>query len=469
MYPIQYIRMSLSPETFLTRSLKEVPWGLKAARILAASLDAVDPKKAVIDNLRRKGNQLLVQGEIIDLDEYQRIFIFAIGKAALPMGLSVGEILGSSLDQAFILTKVGDQAHIGNLPENFSLYFGAHPVPDQSSITSTIDILNHLSDLTPKDLVIILLSGGGSALLSYPVNGLNLPDLQHINQVLLSSGAAIQEINTIRVHLSRVKGGKLSRILSPAKIISLILSDVMGDPVDLISSGPTAPRRSSYQDAISVIQKYALSEKINNPVMEYLENGARQEKLEAPKPGVTFIDNTRNIIIAGNKDAVQGGLDQALREGFYSNVLPEELFGEASQVGANLANELIKLSSCSSRPACFITGGETTVTLPDSPAPGKGGRNLELALSTVKVLDGAADVGLITLATDGEDGITNAAGAVVTGKTYQRALKLGNDPDDYLVRHDSYKYFEPLDDLIKIGLTRTNVNDLCFLFLMRGN
>ncbi len=461
--------MSLSPEIFLTRSLKEVPWGLQAARILAASLAAVDPGKAVIDNLIKKGNQLLVQGAKIDLDEFQRIFIFAIGKAALPMGLSAGEILGSSLDQAFILTKPGDQAHIGRIPGNFTLNFGAHPVPDQSSITSTIDILNHLSDLTPKDLVIILLSGGGSTLLSYPVKGLSLTDLQHTNRVLLSSGAAIQEINTIRKHLSRVKGGQLSKILSPAKIISLILSDVMGDPVDLISSGPTAPDRSSYQDAISVIQKYALSGKLNNPVMKYLESGARLEKPETPKPGDTYFNNTRNVIIAGNKDAIQGGLDQALREGFNSTILPEELFGEASQVGTKLANELIKLSKSSSRPTCFIAGGETTVTLPDSPAPGKGGRNLELALSAVKVLDGAADVGLITLATDGEDGVTNAAGAVVTGETYQRALKLGNDPDDYLVRHDSYKYFESIDDLIKIGQTRTNVNDLCFLFLMRGN
>jgi hydroxypyruvate reductase len=243
----------------------------------------------------------------------------------------------------------------------------------------------------------------------------------------------------------------------------------MGDPVDLISSGPTAPDRSSFQDAISVIKKYTLSEKLNKPVMEYLEGGARLEKRETPKPGDTFFDNTRNIIIAGNKDAVQGGIDQALKEGFSSSILPEGLIGEASQVGANLANELMKLSSSSSRPACFITGGETTVTLPDSPAPGKGGRNLELSLGAVKVLDGAADLGLITLATDGEDGVTNAAGAVVTGKTYQRGLKLGLDPDDYLVRHDSYTYFESIDDLIKIGLTRTNVNDLCFLFLLKGN
>jgi len=432
MYPIQHIHMNLSPNTFLTRSLKELPWGLKAARILAASLAAADPGKAVIANLIKKGNQLLVHGEIID--------------------------------QAFILTKPGDQADIGNLPENFALYYGAHPVPDQSSIKSTIDILSHLSDLTPKDLVIILVSGGGSALLSYPVNGLSITDLQHTNQALLNSGAPIQEINTIRKHLSRVKGGQLSRIISPAKIISLILSDVMGDP-----SGPTAPDRSSFQDAISVIKKYALSEKLNKPVMEYLEGGARLEKHETPKPGDTFFDNTRNIIIAGNKDAVQGGIDQALKEGFSSSILPKGLIGEASQVGTNLANELMKLSSSSSRPACFITGGETTVTLPVSPAPGKGGRNLELALGAVKVLDGAADLGLITLATDGEDGVTNAAGAVVTGKTYQRGLKLGLDPDDYLIRHDSYTYFESIDDLIKIGLTRTNVNDLCFLFLLKGN
>ena len=458
--------MNLSPEIFLTRSLKQAPWGINAARILAASLAAVDPGKAVNGNLILKENKLHVKGEIIDLDNFQRIFILAVGKAGLPMALNTGKILGSSLDQAFILTKPGDQNHIQNLPGNYYLYFGGHPVPDQSSITSTIEILDHLSNLTPEDLIIILLSGGGSALLTYPAQGLSLNELQHTNQVLLGSGATIQEINTIRKHLSQVKGGHLSRILSPAKIISLVLSDVMGDQVDLIASGPTAPDRSTYRDARSIIQKYDLTRRLDQLVLEYIEAGIRQEKPETPKPGDPTFDNTRNIIIATNQDAVQGGIQQALQEGFNARILPERLIGEASQVGVRLTNELLKISRSSSRPACFITGGETTVTLPESPAPGKGGRNLELALSTVKEIDGETEICLITLATDGEDGVTDAAGAVVTGETFQRALILGNDPEDFLLRHDSYTYFESLDDLVKIGQTRTNVNDLFFLFLM---
>ncbi len=458
--------MNLSPDVFLTKSLEQSSWGMKAARIMAASLAAVDPGKILIENLIVLDNKLQVKEEIFNLDEFQRIFILAVGKAGLPMGLAAAKILGSSLEQAFILTKPAELNEIGDLPGNFQVYYGGHPIPDQTSISSTTKILDHLSNLTPQDLVLVLISGGGSALLTYPAQGISLDQLQRTNQALLESGAAIQQINIIRKHLSRVKGGQLSKILSPATIISLVLSDVMGDQLDMISSGPTAPDNSTFQDALSIIHQYDLSERLDQPVLDYLEAGCRQDKSETPKSGDPIFDQTWNFIIASNQNAVDGGLQQAILEGFNAIVLPEAMIGEAKLLGRTLVHELLLRSRTDTRPACYLAGGETTVTLPESPAPGKGGRNLELALSTVKELANVQDACIVTLATDGEDGVTDAAGAVVTGETYLRGMKLGNDPDDFLSRHDSYSYFQALDDLVMSGQTQTNVNDLFFLFLM---
>jgi hydroxypyruvate reductase len=319
------------------------------------------------------------------------------------------------------------------------------------------------------DLAIVLISGGSSALFTYPVDGISLADLKITNQILLSCGADIREINTIRKHLSRVKGGQLAKFLQPAQVLTCILSDVIGDPIDMIGSGPTAPDPTTYADGLAVIERYQLEGELPPPVIKWLDQGLAGKYPETPKPGDQCFKKVSNLILASNRDALLAGVAQAEKEGFSADILPHVLIGEASSAGRNLAKRMVDLALKGEpfpRPACLIAGGETTVTLTNTQTPGLGGRNLELALSALPLLDGLEDITLITLATDGEDGLTDAAGAVVTGESSRICQQLGQDPQAYLELHDSYTLFKKLDDLLITEPTGTNVNDLCFLFTL---
>jgi len=278
-----------------------------------------------------------------------------------------------------------------------------------------------------------------------------------MTRALLSCGARIDEINTIRRHLDRVKGGGLARA-TKAHVISLILSDVIGNPLEAIASGPTAPDPTTKADALAILKKYDIARRVSNSILQTLESGSllpdsRQQAVE--------LQNVQNIIIGDNGLAARAASQQAQLEGFHAEILANDLQGEARDVGVMLAGKLRAEISKAPRPFCLIAGGETTVTINGE---GKGGRNQELALAAVNELDGLKDVILIALATDGDDGPTDAAGAVVTGESAQRAASLGLDAADYLSRNDAYPYFEALGDLIKTGPTGTNVNDLVFLF-----
>jgi hydroxypyruvate reductase len=283
----------------------------------------------------------------------------------------------------------------------------------------------------------------------------------------LGCGADITEINIIRKHISSVKGGLLASIAAPAKIVTLILSDVMGDPIDMIASGPTAPDPSTFQDALNIMQKFNLENLLPPTVVDRINNGCSGEYPETPKPTDPLFQKVYNHIIGCNFDAVQAGILAAEREGFNAGILPNPLKGESSRMGIELAEILRQMARKGNplpRPACLIGGGETTVTLQSSEEIGRGGRNLETALSAVRILNDLPNAALITLATDGEDGVTDAAGAVVTGESFLRGKTLQIQPENYLLNHDSYSYFEKLDYLLLPGVTRTNVNDLCFLF-----
>jgi len=308
--------------------------------------------------------------------------------------------------------------------------------------------------MTESDLVVCLISGGGSALLTAPVDGVSLADMQALTAALLGCGASIDEINTLRRHLDRVKGGGLARAAAPARVIGLLLSDVVASPLEAIASGPTAPDPTTSADALAVLARYDLRRRVPGSILNALESNR-----ETPKPGDALFARVHNLIVGSNAVSAQAALSQAEREGFRARLLTTALQGEAARVGRDLAAELRRVAS---RPACLCAGGETTVTLGD--APGRGGRNQELALAAVADLAGLPDVMLVTLATDGEDGPTDAAGAVVTGGTLACARALGLDPDDYLRRHDAYAFFDALGDLLKPGPTGTNVNDLTFLF-----
>lgn len=459
--------MKSPPPSLLTQSLRENPAGEKASRILAAALSAVDPPRVIQESLIREGNRLFLQGEVIDLANYHRILLLSIGKAALSMSISIEDLIGDRLSEAYILTKHGNQLLPARFQKRIHFFTGNHPIPDQEGLHATTEILSRLSSLNADDLVIVLISGGSSALFTYPADGISLSDLQKTNQILLACGADIREINTIRKHLSRVKGGQLAKILQPAHTLTLILSDVIGDPIDMIGSGPTAPDPSTYANALAVVDKYRLGRGLPEVVIHRLRQGLAGKLPETPKPDDPCFRNSSTLILASNRNALQAGAEQAQAEGFNTDTLSQPLEGEASATGRNLAKRLAEMALNGkplNRPACLIAGGETTVTLTHTKEHGLGGRNLETALSSLPMLHGLENIALITLATDGEDGVTDAAGAVVTGESYHRCQLLGLNPEDYLNRHDSYSLFKALDDLLLPGPTGTNVNDLCFLF-----
>jgi hydroxypyruvate reductase len=336
----------------------------------------------------------------------------------------------------------------------FEILPGGHPVPDEHSIRAGEKAMQLTQGLTEHDLLICLISGGGSALMSVPHAGITLSDLQELTSSLLACGARIDEINTLRRHLDQLKGGGLAKLASPAQVVSLILSDVVDSPLEAIASGPTAPDPSTRADALAVLEKYRLQEKIPAAILKALETVP-----ETPKPGDGLFDRIQNVIVGSNLLAAQSALEQAKAEGFHPHLLGNDWQGEAREVGQNLCN--ILKSTTTPRPFCLVAGGETTVTLHGR---GRGGRNQELALAAVHEMAGVENVLLITLATDGEDGTTNAAGAVVNGRTLQRGLDIGLSPETFLDDNDSYSYFSALNDLLSPGTTGTNVNDLMFCF-----
>jgi glycerate 2-kinase len=307
------------------------------------------------------------------------------------------------------------------------------------------------------DLVLVLISGGGSALLELPLEGLHLSDLQQVNELLLRSGAPIQEINTVRKQLSRIKGGGLGSMAAPAKTAALILSDVVGDPLDVIASGPTVRSETSIKDAWTVLQRYDLLSKVPGVLKEILERFSDEVDT---KPATQLDIN--NLIIGSNRTAAEAAAKFAQEVGFQSFLLTTMLQGEARQIGSRLANlvKALKLPFPNGKPLCMLLGGETTVTVHGR---GVGGRNQELALAAAIELEGVKNVMMMTLATDGIDGPTPSAGAIVTGETVVRARELGLDPDETLSNNDSHSFFRELGDNVDLGLTGTNVNDLILI------
>jgi glycerate 2-kinase len=413
---------------FTTHSLQDP----RILRILAAAIDAVDPYLVVRRNLPK------LEGQVFGL---------GIGKAALPMmDALVNDI---PLAGGLAVTKFASDAS-----RAYTVMEGGHPVPDERSLRAGERVLEFVASLREDDTLICLVSGGGSALVTAPL--VPLEDLQKLTSLLLASGARIDEINILRRQLDRIKGGGLARA-TKAKIISLILSDVVGNPLETIASGPTVPDPTTKRDAVDVLKKYDLMYRLPNSIREIIESSSTL--LEGEQSA--GLHNVQNIIIGDNRFAATAALEQARQEGFDGIILMNDLQGEAREAGAMLAGRLRAETPRRARPFCLIAGGETTVTMKGN---GKGGRNQELALSAMSELSGLENVMLVALATDGDDGPTDAAGAVATGETAQRAVALGLDAAGYLSRNDSYPFFQELGDLIKSGPTGTNVNDLTFLF-----
>jgi hydroxypyruvate reductase len=325
-------------------------------------------------------------------------------------------------------------------------------------------LVNLVKGASERDLVLVVLSGGGSALLTLPAPGLSLSELQRTTQLLLRSGATIVEQNAVRKHLSHIKGGELARLIAPARAVCVVLSDVVGDPLDTIASGPTSPDPTTYGDAWEVLGKYDLTNRVPAKVREHLEAGSAGGRPDTPKPGNALFQRVQHVIVGSNLLAAEAAVATARAEGLGALLLSTFVEGEAREV-ARVAVAMIREMDCHdrpvARPACIVWGGETTVTVRGE---GKGGRNQELALAAAIRMAGLHDVLLVALGTDGTDGPTDAAGAVATGDTIARARALGLDAGAYLSNNDSYSFFDVLGDLIRTGPTGTNVNDLLFMF-----
>ena len=424
---------------FTTQSLQDV----RLLRILSAALEAVDPFKAV-------------QKYLPNLEG--RVFGLGIGKAAIPMMDALVEQI--PISGGLAVTKFAS----GVRRELYTIIEGGHPIPNARSLYAGEQVLEFVSGLSDDDTLVCLISGGGSALVTVPY--VPLEDLQTLTSLLLSSGARIDEINILRRQLDRIKGGGLARA-TKARIISLILSDVIGNPLEAIASGPTAPDPTTREDALLILNKYSqflTTETRKHEDTLFLDSVTQWlrglKELDPPKPHYADFVRVQNIIVGDNKLAARAALEQAERDGFQAEILTNELQGEARERGVELARKLRVSISSKHRPFCLIFGGETTVTMQGN---GKGGRNQELALAAVHELRDVENVFLITLATDGDDGPTDAAGAVVTGESARRAESLGLDATAHLSRNDSYPFFQALGDLLRTGPTGTNVNDLIFL------
>ncbi|MBI5965165.1 MAG: DUF4147 domain-containing protein [Chloroflexi bacterium] len=429
-----------------SKTLDSHPQHRAIKRILSAALEAADPKSAVRAILKRDENMLIINENIYSLDELSGVYLIAIGKAAPAMASAARDVLGNALKGGIVVSKYPSKDDLGKL----NLHLAGHPVPDERSLAAGETILDFLSQRNERDFILFLISGGGSALITAPVADITLADLQSITFHLLSSGARIDEINTLRRALDRVKGGGLAQAAHPAKQVSLIISDVVDSPLEAIASGPTVPNPTKNADALAILVKYDLLNETPSAILAALKANQDNEKEVA---------KGKTLIIGSNRISAEAARDKANQEGFKAYILTTSLQGEATNKGDELA---IRLRTDKERPICIIVGGETTVTL--NKATALGGRNQEMALATVEALSGAENVMFITLATDGDDGPTDAAGAVVTGETFERASLLGLDVQTHLRAHNAYLFFSALDDLMMPGPTGTNVNDLIFLF-----
>ena len=379
------------------------------------------------------------------------------------MAKAVAELFIEWNPRGCVIVKEGHapQEEIGS---EIKIREAGHPIPDQRGVAATQEIVNLLSSVRADDLVFCLISGGGSALLTAPAAGLTLDELQQITELLLRSGADIESVNQVRKHLDTIKGGGLARELAPAQGITLILSDVLGDSLESIASGPTVPDSSTYLDALDVLARYDLMDRTPERVLQHLRLGANGSIAETAKPGEACFERLIQRIVASNALAARAACEAAGDVGFNPLLLTTYLQGEAREAGRFFAAILKQIALSDQpvkRPAFIVAGGETTVTVRGE---GQGGRNLEFALGAVRDLAYLKNVCLITLATDGGDGPTDAAGAVVDGETLVRGLRAGMVPEIYLSNNDSYHYFTGLEDLLKPGPTLTNVNDLSLAF-----
>ena len=431
-----------------------------AADIFYEGLHAVEAGAAVKKYCKAEGNRLVVGSTIYDLSRFENLFVIGAGKASAAMAVAIEDLLGKKITRGIINVKYGHTgAYNRDVPSRIRLTEAGHPVPDQNGQDGADAIFTLAKEAGKDDLVLCLFSGGGSALLPLPAEGLTLRDKQDTIQVLLSCGATIHEINAIRKHTSMIKGGKLAKAAHPATLVSLILSDVVGDDLDVIASGPGVPDSGTFQDCMALFNKYNILRQLPRSVVNFIEAGLSGKVPETPKTGDPVFEKTHNLIIGSNIEAIVAAKQKAESLGYNTLVLSSMFEGETrdlAQFHGAIAREIAKTGHPLPSPACILSGGETTVTIKGK---GLGGRNQEFTLAIAEHIAGR-NIVVLSAGTDGTDGPTDAAGAVADACTLSRAAAMGLNFQHFLSNNDSYHFFEKLGDLFMTGPTNTNVMDL---------
>jgi len=412
--------------------------------ILESSLNAVDPYNSVKKCFGKK--KFKINNKEIDIGEYKNIYLVAFGKASIGMAQAVSDSI--EIKKGVVITNEKQRKVESS---NVSTYVGSHPIPNQDSITGAKKVLELVENCEEDDLLFVLISGGGSALLSYPKIKIN--DLQKTTDLLLKSGADIKEINTIRKHLSNIKGGQLVK-KSKSRVVSLIISDIIGDPIDFIASGPTYPDSTTYLESEKILKKYDIWQKTPNEVRNVITDGKKGIIPETVKQNDPVFNKVTNFIVANNKFACYSAIKKAEQLGYKTMLLTTSLEGEASSVGKYLSEKVIDYNN--KQNIAFISGGETTVTIKGD---GKGGRNQEMVLACIEKIMGKKVI-FSSFATDGIDGMSDAAGAIADSYTLKRAKEKNLDYKKFLDNNNSNEFFKILDDLLVTGPTGTNVMDI---------
>ena len=431
-----------------------------AEKIFMAGVRSVLPEKLITGIMKIDGSVLTINENKIPLDNIKNIYVIGAGKASAAMGHYVESILGDRITGGHIVVKYGYSCKL----KRIKVTEAGHPIPDSNGFKATEEIIKLSSRASENDLVICLISGGGSALLADLPEGLLPEELYIVNNLLIRCGASINEINCVRKHLSLIKGGQLTRIVRPAQLVTLILSDVTGNPLEVIASGPTVPDPSTFSDALKVIDDYHLTADITSGVLNYLKDGSSGIHPETPKPGDPLFSGTLNILAGTNQIALKAAKAQAVNLGFRSYIIDTELHGDVENVSESVISTAISFKNNNDiqKPVCLLYGGETTVRINGN---GKGGRNQHLALLAAMRLKNLPGFTLLSAGTDGTDGPTDYAGAVVDSETVRKAISLNEDPENYLYEFNSYNFFKRFGGQIITGPTFTNVMDIVVILV----
>jgi glycerate 2-kinase len=428
---------------------------IKAERIYVSGVRSVMPEKLISRNMSVEGSVLKIGDLNFSLEDIRKIYVIGAGKASAAMGHYVENILGNRITEGHIVVKYKYSCKLRKI----KVTEAGHPIPDLSGIRATKDILRIARQATENDLVICLISGGGSALMADLPEGCLPEELIIVNNLLIRSGASINEINTVRKHLSEVKGGQLVRAIWPAASVSLILSDVIGNPLDVIASGPTVPDSTTFGEALKILSDYQLTNYITASVLNYLKEGESGIRPETPKPGDPLFTKTFNILAGTNLIALEAAKETAIDLDYNTFIIESEMWGDVGYLGQCIVDTALtyKNNNEIKKPVCLLYGGEPTIKVSGE---GLGGRNQHLALSAAIKLQNKPGITILSAGTDGTDGPTKAAGAVVDSDTVPLALSINADPEKYLSEFDSFNFFRVTGGQIITGPTFTNVMDL---------